>query len=145
MNQKLAKIIAIAMLVATVAAYSNTTQGNSTARNSTKGNTPSNTTSPPVTALLHPLHAHRIVCLGDSITEGFADPDNWPYHLKARFGGGREVVDQGVGGAFTADMLDRVDVALALNPRFVVLAGGMNDLMNGEPLEGHCPFQNLKR
>jgi len=137
MEQKLAVIIAIVMLIATVGAYSSNSTLDST--------TPSSTTSSPVTTSLHPLHAHRIVCLGDSITEGFADPDNWPYHLKARLDGDWEVVDQGVGRVTTDDLCDRIDVALALNPRFVVLAGGMNDLMNGEPLEGHCPFQNLKR
>ncbi len=131
MEQKLAVIIAIAMLIASVGAYSS----KSTPDNSTLDTTPSNTTSSSVTAPLHPLHAHRIVCVGDSITEGFADPDNWPYHLKARLGGEWEVVDQGVGGAFTADMLDRIDAALALNPHFVIVAGGMNDLTNGEPLE----------
>jgi lysophospholipase L1-like esterase len=92
------------------------------------GNTaPASVSSPP-----HPLHAHRIVCVGDSITQGFADPNNWPYHLKARLGGDWEVVNQGVGGDKTADMLARVDAALALDPHFVIIMGGTNDLANGE-------------
>jgi len=91
-----------------------------------------NATTSQVTAQSHPLHAHRIVCVGDSITEGFADPNNWPYHLKQRLGGDWEVVDQGVGGAKTADMLVLIDAALALNPHFVIILGGTNDLANGE-------------
>jgi lysophospholipase L1-like esterase len=88
--------------------------------------TPAQASTPP-----HPLHAHLIVCVGDSITEGFADPNNWPYHLEARLGGDWKVVDQGVGGAKTADMLARIDAALALNPHFVIIMGGTNDLANG--------------
>lgn len=131
MDQKLAATVAIAMLIATVGAYSSSTAANSTLNNTAPGNT----TSSPATAPLHQLHAHRIVCVGDSITEGFADPDNWPYHLKTRLDGDWEVVDQGVGGAFTADMLDRIDAALELNPHFVIVMGGLNDLTNGEPLD----------
>jgi lysophospholipase L1-like esterase len=90
------------------------------------------TAPPQVTTPSHPLHAHRIVCVGDSITQGFADPNNWPYHLKARLGGDWEVVNQGVGGAKTADMLAHADEALALDPHFVIIMGGTNDLANGE-------------
>ena len=91
-----------------------------------------NTAPASVSPQPHPLHAHLIVCVGDSITAGFSDPNNWPYHLKARLGGDWEVVDQGVGGAKTADMLARTDAALALNPHFVIIMGGTNDLANGE-------------
>ncbi|MGZ4853474.1 MAG: GDSL-type esterase/lipase family protein [Halobacteriota archaeon] len=90
-----------------------------------------NTTPAPVSAPPHPLHAQLIVCVGDSITEGFADPNNWPYQLKARLGGDWAVVNQGVGGAKTEDMLARIDAALALNPHFVIIMGGTNDLANG--------------
>jgi acyl-CoA thioesterase-1 len=79
----------------------------------------------------HPLHAHRIVCVGDSITGGFADPDNWPYHLKSRLDEDWDVINQGVGGAFTGYMLGRIDAALDLNPQFVVIMGGINDLRSG--------------
>ena len=41
-----------------------------------------NTTASPMPSSSHALYAHRIVCVGDSITEGFASPNNWPYHLK---------------------------------------------------------------
>jgi len=92
----------------------------------------SDSTSPSPTASPHPLHAHLVVCIGDSITEGFSAPNNWPYHLQARLSGNWKVVDQGVGGAKTADMLARTDAALALNPHFVIIMGGTNDLANGE-------------
>lgn len=130
MEKRLAATIAIVMLAATVGAFSSTTPGNSTA-----GSITSDTTHLTVTASPYSIYAHRIVCIGDSLTEGFADPDNWPYHLKARLGGDWEVIDQGVGGAFTADMLDRTDAALQLNPHFVIVMGGMNDLTNDKPLE----------
>ncbi len=91
-----------------------------------------NTTTSPVPSSSRTLYAHRIVCVGDSITEGFADPNNWPYHLKSRLGGNWQVVSQGVGGDKTADMLARIDKALVLNPHFVVILGGTNDLANGD-------------
>ncbi len=136
--------IAVAALVVTASSYSGkgtpayTPAGNATSSNSTLAaailvnTTMNNTTSSPMTT---PLYAHRIVCVGDSITEGFADPNNWPFHLKARLGGDWEVIDQGVGGATTADMLGRIDAALELHPQFVILTGGINDLARGEPLE----------
>jgi lysophospholipase L1-like esterase len=98
----------------------------------TGGNTTTSTVKSPVPSTSHALYAHRIVCVGDSITEGLADPNNWPYHLKARLGGDWQVVDQGVGGAKTADMLARIDQALVLNPHFVIIMGGTNDLANGD-------------
>lgn len=91
-----------------------------------------NTATSPVQSSSRTLYAHRIACVGDSITEGFADPNNWPYLLKARLGGDWQVVKQGVGGDKTADMLARVDKSLALNPHFVIILGGTNDLANGD-------------
>ena len=89
----------------------------------------------PMTTPSHPLHAHRIVCVGDSITEGFANPDNWPYHLKSRLDEDWDVVNQGVGGAFTSYMLGRIDTALDLKPQFIIIMGGINDLMGGKSPE----------
>lgn len=139
--------IAIAALVVTATGYSgngtpaSASAGNSTSSNNTLGNTMlgESTTSAaaisPAAASAHLLHAHRIVCVGDSVTEGFANSNNWPYQLKARLGGDWEVIDQGVGGATTADMRDRIDAALEVNPGFVIIMGGINDLAKGEPLE----------
>ena len=124
MKRKLAAIIATVVLVVTVLGVG--LLGTSSFGSSGKA-TPS-----PVTSAPHPLHAHLIACVGDSITEGQADPNNWPYHLKARLGGDWEVVDQGVGGAKTADMLASLNSTLALDPQFVIIMGGTNDLANGE-------------
>ncbi len=138
--------IAIAALVVTATGYSSTgtsakiTAGNSTRSNSTLsdmsvGNGTTSTIPLAVTAPPHPLQAHRTVCVGDSVTAGFADPDNWPYHLKTRLGGDWEIINHGVGGATTADMLARIDAVLELNPHFVIIMGGINDLGSGVPLE----------
>jgi len=88
--------------------------------------------APQAPAASRSLHAHRIVCVGDSMTEGFANPNNWPYQLKTRLGGNWDVIDQGVGGAKTADMVNRTHYALSLHPGFVIIMGGINDLANGE-------------
>jgi acyl-CoA thioesterase-1 len=101
-----------------------TTPSDNGAITSDNANTPTVTSS-------QTLYAHRIVTVGDSITQGFADPNNWPYLLKARLGGDWEVINQGVGGYKTADILNHIDSALALNPHFVVILGGTNDLANG--------------
>ncbi len=135
------------MCIATVGACSeaiasNGTQGSSalsyivTASSGTENTTSSNNTvASSMSDPQHPPHAHRIVCVGDSITEGFADPNNWPYHLKTRLGGDWEVIDHGVGGATTSDMRARIDAALALNPQFIVIMGGVNDLSRGVSLQ----------
>ncbi len=90
-----------------------------------------NATTSSIVSSSHALNSHRIVCVGDSITQGFTSPNNWPYHLKARLGGNWEVINQGVGGYKTADMLNHIGSAIALNPHFVVIMGGTNDLANG--------------
>jgi lysophospholipase L1-like esterase len=79
------------------------------------------------------LHAHRIVCIGDSLTQGGYgnETDRWPYWLKARLDGDWEVINQGEGGYKTADVLAHVDSALALKPHFVLMMGGIMDLVNG--------------
>ncbi len=134
--------VAIVALIVTATGYSSSgtlpviAAGNSTSANATQHNSAiSAAAASPEVASTNLQHAHRIVCIGDSITEGFADPNNWPYHLKARLGGDWEVFDQGVGGATTGDMRDRINVALDVNPGFVVIMGGINDLAKGVALE----------
>ena len=106
--------------------------GNSASTSSGTASTPSNNANTPTaTTSPHALYAHRIATLGDSITQGFADPNNWPYHLKARLGGDWEVNNTGVGGYKTADMLAHLNSTLALNPHYIVILGGTNDLANG--------------
>ncbi len=76
----------------------------------------------------------RIVCIGDSITAGSSDTNNWPYHLKERLGKDWGVFNHGVWGYTTADMLAHIDAALVLHPHFVIMMGGTNDLGKGVPL-----------
>src|SRR5665647_1766841 len=82
-----------------------------------------NTTTTTVSSSLQALHAHSIVCVGDSITEGLAYPNNWPNNLKTRLGGDWQAINQGVGGDKTADMFARIDEALTSNPHFVIISG----------------------
>ena len=67
-----------------------------------------------------------IVCVGDSITKGNADPDNWPYQLGALLK--VKVINQGANGETTRNMLDRINNATAPRPEYVIIAGGINDL-----------------
>lgn len=78
--------------------------------------------------------AQRIVCFGDSITEAaeFPLPQRWPTILQrlldARWPGGFEVLNRGVGSNTTAQALDRfaADVLPHL-PAILLLQFGFND------------------
>lgn len=71
---------------------------------------------------------YRVLCLGESTTQG-----QWPPRLqgeldKANIGIKFEVVDKGIGGANTDVILSRLDRYLdALKPRLVVVMMGIND------------------
>jgi acyl-CoA thioesterase-1 len=79
----------------------------------------------------------KIVCVGDSITRGyiqiiwwFADySHNWPSQLNTRLGANWTVVNQGVNGATTAQMLSRMSSATKLKPQYIIILGGTNDLL----------------
>jgi acyl-CoA thioesterase-1 len=71
--------------------------------------------------------AQKIVCIGDSITLGPPNPNNWPYHLQQRLGPNWQVINQGVAGDTTTGMLARINASLAYNPKYVIIAGGVND------------------
>ncbi len=77
----------------------------------------------------------RIVCHGDSLTEG-ADIEaayRWPALLQNALGA--EVTNTGIGGDTTAGLLSRFpgDV-VAAKPEAVILMGGTNDLWWGLPV-----------
>lgn len=79
-------------------------------------------------------HLDRIVCFGDSITEGFDLPvtHHWPKvmvdELSARGFAVGEVYARGVGGNTAAMGMDRIDTHLGpLLPGMVLLEFGIND------------------
>lgn len=75
----------------------------------------------------------KIVCLGDSTTFGFpfGHQDSWVRMLDEEIFG--EVINKGINGNTTSDMLDRFDRAvLAHKPDFVIITGGINDVVCGE-------------
>lgn len=92
----------------------------------------------------------RIVCFGDSLTEGYQSAcvgpglGVTPYggFLQERLGECGRVLVRGVCGETTQDMRQRyaVDV-LALSPHYVVILGGTNDL--GWGLSPQSVFDNL--
>lgn len=77
-----------------------------------------------------PINTHLVVCIGDSITFGQPNPNNWPYLLNTRLGANWTIVNQGIGGDMTSNMLSRINKATALHPHYVIIAGGTNDLLN---------------
>jgi len=79
----------------------------------------------------------RIVCLGDSITYGY------PYGPEASWVGicagssGLDLVNKGVNGDTTWDMLNRFwDDVVKLEPAYVIILGGTNDILTGISAKG---------
>jgi len=69
-----------------------------------------------------------VVCLGDSITEGRLSA-NWVNRLQAAVaGGGVRVVNAGVSGNLTWNVLQRLEPVIAARPDVVVLLIGTNDV-----------------
>jgi acyl-CoA thioesterase-1 len=81
----------------------------------------------------------RIVCLGDSLTEGYslAPEQAWPELLERalRRDGfpGAEVVNAGVSGSTSASAVQRLQWQLRARPDVLVLALGANDGLRGIP------------
>lgn len=78
----------------------------------------------------------RIVCHGDSLTEGadLAQSNRWPSLLGTHLG--IDVLNTGIGGDTTAGMLSRFPAdVLANKPDIVILTGGTNDLWWDLPLK----------
>jgi acyl-CoA thioesterase-1 len=79
------------------------------------------------------------VAFGDSIVEGYRQPEGWPEmlgrELSARYGGVR-VVNAGVSGDTAADGLARLRRSvLDQGPDVVLVAFGLNDMKNGQPVQ----------
>lgn len=104
--------------------------------------------SEPLTATRQALAGNskvRIVALGSSSTEGAGAsnprtcyPAQVESELNRRFSTARhiEVVNLGVGGHLTADMVSRIDADVtALKPTLVIWQTGVNDAIAGVPLD----------
>lgn len=81
-------------------------------------------------------HKLRIVCLGDSITYGFpwGPQASWVTMLDEVLDG--EVINQGINGNTTSNMLARFERAvLKYNPSHVIIMGGTNDVIVGESFD----------
>jgi len=72
----------------------------------------------------------KVVCLGDSITYGWPwGPEvSWTKMLADELAG--EVINRGIPGNTTSQMLERFDKAvLKFNPSHVIIMGGLNDVI----------------
>ncbi len=77
-----------------------------------------------------------IVCLGDSITYGFpwGPQASWVTMLGSYVDG--EVINQGINGNTTSNMLNRFERAvLKYKPSHVIIMGGTNDIICGESFD----------
>ena len=78
----------------------------------------------------------KIVCLGDSITWGFpfGPGISWVNSLQESLG--VEVINKGVNGNTTSDMLRRFDrTVLRHKPSHVIIMGGANDILMAESFD----------
>lgn len=72
----------------------------------------------------------KVVCLGDSITYGFpyGPSESWTTMLQEVIGG--QVINQGIPGNTTTQMLKRFDPAVRrFNPTHMIIMGGINDIV----------------
>jgi acyl-CoA thioesterase-1 len=79
----------------------------------------------------------KILCFGDSITEGYmvSDENSWPYLLEELSEGRVETINQGVSGDTTLDGLHRLGHALDTAPDIAIVEFGINDLFSMVPVE----------
>lgn len=78
----------------------------------------------------------KIVCIGDSITYGFPYGEEASWTRMLAEATGFLVINRGINGNTTGDMLDRFsrDV-LAYNPDYVIIMGGANDIAWRESID----------
>ena len=81
-----------------------------------------------------------IVAFGDSLTAGYGAPpgESYPDFLQQELldrGFEYKVINEGVSGDTTSIALQRIDFAIAENPKIVVLALGGNDGLRGLPAD----------
>ncbi len=88
-------------------------------------------------------HAHTILFLGDSLTEGYQLPkeDAYPAVIENELKKTRpeiKIINGGVSGATSASGLKRLDWYLKASPDFMILALGANDGLRGLPAKKDC-------
>jgi acyl-CoA thioesterase-1 len=80
-----------------------------------------------------------IVAFGDSIVEGYREPEGWPEILGRRLSmnyNDVQVVNAGVSGDTALDGLRRLRKSvLDKNPDLVLVSVGLNDMKNGRPVD----------
>lgn len=79
------------------------------------------------------MGAHRLVCLGDSITEQGGEPQGWVTLVREALAPrGVEVVNAGIGGHRSPDMRARFERdVLRRQPDVITLSCGVNDVWHG--------------
>lgn len=89
----------------------------------------------------YPADGSTIIAFGDSLMQGVgATKDNdFPSVLSAMLG--EPIINMGVSGNTTAQGLDRIDEAISLDPKVVMVLLGGNDFLRKIPIEE--TFQNL--
>lgn len=84
-----------------------------------------------------------IVCFGDSLTQGVGASKNLDYPAQLSKLLQQPIHNLGVSGNTTSQALARINDVLDLNPKFVLITLGGNDLKNG--VNKKIAFQNLKK
>ncbi len=77
---------------------------------------------------------HKIVCIGDSLTEGYmiSEGSCWPSLLNKE--ANYEIINSGICGDTTAGMLARFqEMVIAHKPDYVIILGGTNDIWFDTP------------
>ena len=79
--------------------------------------------------------AHRLVCFGDSITEGWmvGPGESWPSLISKKIPA--EVINAGISGETSADAVRRLDEIVAMRPNACTVEFGINDFFNGFTLD----------
>lgn len=71
----------------------------------------------------------RIICLGDSVTQGMCSYVSWPEYLQGLLGNKYEVLNAGVGGNNSLQCLKRLkEHLLEYRPNIIILSIGTNDI-----------------
>lgn len=90
--------------------------------------------------IIEPPKSWTIVAFGDSLTEGYGVAANESYpavleQLLQERGYEATVINEGVSGETSAGSRARIEDVLAHTPDMVILETGVNDILNGVPVE----------